>query len=183
MAFESKRLRVQLPCSSAGSLVERPVPEPICPTFRSPGPDPFCRFPTKYCFRFTNPCGIVSPDPCRYFGSPDPCLNSPNPCWNNVTEIPCGFPSPDIGTCGQISPVCIASPDPTIFNITDRILPDPEEEGAVLIRPEDLPIVKQQLEVELSQIAALRERGEQLESQLEEIRSAEQELEGRKESS
>ncbi len=107
MAFESKRLRVQLPCKKAGTLVEKePAPD------LGPGA---CGFPTQACQGLQSPAceGANSPIMCRFptdcryptlgcpgIASPTTCVYSTRVCREFATRN-CGFPTPvcnDFGT-------------------------------------------------------------------------------------
>jgi hypothetical protein len=186
MAFESKRLRVQLPCKKAGTLVEKEVdPEaarirnPECMIFGSRRfPPPInCGFPSPQPCVF---CTWVSPH-CRFFDSPIPncreefhtagCAASEALCRNHVT---CGITD----ACATGTQAC---GPPTLDPGTDPIVvdPDPEDPGAVLLRPEDLGRFRRQLQAELEGIEALEERRGEIEGQLKELASAEKALKKR----
>ncbi len=108
------------------------------------------------CFRFGSPCGWRSPYIlCR--------LGSDEPCWA----------SPEIDT--PLTPVT-----PRVFP-QDRvpIERDPEDPEVVLLRPEHLPRLRGQLQMELAQIDEIAHRKGEIESQLEELDSAEKELKKR----
>jgi uncharacterized protein YnzC (UPF0291/DUF896 family) len=68
------------------------------------------------------------------------------------------------------------SPLFTIETITPLVHPDPELQGAILIRPEHLPNVRRQMEAALEQISAIKDQGELIEGRLKEVISAEEEL-------
>jgi hypothetical protein len=182
MAFESKRLRVQLPCKKAGTLVEKEpdpearlggrIPDPECAIFAS------CRFRTPVNCGFPSPQGCVfctweSPA-CRYFESPVP------GCPNGITlEKVCA-----VVTCGVTdachfgTEVCGApTRDPGGQPIV--VDPDPENPDTLLLRPEDLGRFRRHLQAELERIEALEERRGEIEGQLKELASAEKALKKR----
>ena len=114
MAFDAKRLRVQLPCGEA-TVVQQ----------------------AKQTIQFTpTACGFVSPTICHW--------PSHQTCW-------CSFQSPPVtvtcafGTCGVSLQNCTGtiqcggSGDPT---------------GPVEIDAEHLPVLREQLEAQLAEIAA-----------------------------
>ncbi len=181
MAFESKRLRVQLPCKKAGTLVEKEpepearlggrVPDPECAIFAS------CRFRTPVNCGFPSPQGCVfctwdSPA-CRFFDSPFP------DCPGHVTiEAACHVTCGVTEACRGGTEVCGA---PTRDPGTDPIIidPDPEDPGTVLLRPEDLGRFRRHLETELERIEAFEGRRGEIEGQLKELASAEKALKKR----
>jgi hypothetical protein len=168
MAFESKRLRVQLPCKKAGTLVEKEA-EPEAARMRPLecmifGSRPFhrpinCGFPSPQCVF----CTWVSPEcqfnsACEGFRTPD-CIDSfrvPRHCPIGTRD--CGGPTIDPGT------------EPIVVD------PDPENPDTVLLRPEDLGRFRRQLQDELDRIESLEERRGQIEGQLKELDSAEKAL-------
>jgi hypothetical protein len=194
MAFESKRLRVQLPCKKAGTLVEKEadveaagIPNPECTIyascrFDSPiGCQPFlsprtCAFGTPECFGFRTPF-------CRNFDSPG-CYPYQTEVGCGRTEIACrGFVTFD---CGPVTDGCLAvtrgcGPGTWRDPFTELIVvePDPEDPGTVLLRPEDLARFRSQLQAELEQIEALEQRKGEVEGQLKELDSAEKALKKR----
>jgi hypothetical protein len=186
MAFESKRLRVQLPCKKAGTLVEKEAePEAArieCPRFVSPHavdaiPLPMCtNFPTLDC-RFDSPCGIVTKVDCGRTEVAcritDVCGRTEVRCWGPAT-FNCGITD----ACATGTQVCGA---PTFDPDPERIVvdPDPESPDTVLLRPEDLGRFRRQLQAELERIEALEERRGEIEGQLKELESAEKALKKR----
>lgn len=194
MAFESKRLRVQLPCKKAGTLVEKAtdpgatrIPTPECAIYAS------CRFDSPIgCHRFVSPrtCAFGTPEcfrfqtpQCRYYDSPV-C----NPYQTEVgcgrTELPCrGYVTFD---CGPVTEGCTivtqgcgpgswVDPTPELIVVE----PDPEDPDTVLLRPEDLGRFRRQLQAELERIEALEQRRGEVEGQLKELDSAEKALKKR----
>jgi len=107
MAFESKRLRVQLPCPKAGTVIEKgPQPDPA----PGPGETGWCEYPTQLCQNLRTAvcrdhhspitCGFPTPG-CPGVASPTTCFHTPT-C--NFGTRNCGFPSP---TCFEFaSPPC-----------------------------------------------------------------------------
>jgi hypothetical protein len=188
MAFDSKRLRVQLPCQKTGTLVEKEEEEPIAQhDWRIP--DPECAIVGSCHFRTPIACGFPSPQgcvfctwdspACRFFDSPAP------QCPNFVTiERVC----PDFRTCG-VTDACRVGTEicggPTLDPGTGRIIgdPDPENPDTLLLRPEHLGHFRRQLQAKLEQIEALEQRKGEIEGQIEELDSAEQELKKRAEES
>jgi hypothetical protein len=146
MSFEAKRLRVQLPCGEA--TVQELQAGPQCGVS--------CRFPTQVCEGGTcwfetppicqfDTCGIVTPVTCYHFASPVTCYHF-RTCYH-FTWPPCG-PSPVCHRFVSCTPRTDLELDP----------------GTIVVDPEDLPRLR-----------------EQLEAQLKEIEKAEAELEKRKE--
>jgi hypothetical protein len=132
MSFESKRLRVQLPCGDAtvreidiggGGC---PFPTDVCEGgtcwFQSP---PVCRFPTDFCAWPTDFCRYPTIIVCAYHASP----------------CPYGSPTCPFNTCGIVTPVpCRPGTDLDI---------DP---GRIVIDPEHLPLLRERLEAQLKEI-------------------------------
>ncbi len=144
MAFTSKRLRVQLPCEEAKSLVEAPE------VAQAPGQ--LCAgggFFTLHCLDF------ITPPRCPTAISPIP----PIGCHGFLS------PGPEPG-CTPLSPVFVDPRTPVI-----------RERETVLLHPDHLPHFRRQLEAELEQIEALQERKADVEGQLKELDSIEEELE------
>ena len=216
MAFESKRLRVQLPCKKAGTLIEqeRPklghtlaapqtgtagachFPTPACHGYRSPVHTLVtCGFPTPGCIGIASPvtCSVHTPA-CHGYASPPTCrvgydtpicrgfhtvcnFNSPV-CNEFASPFDCGPGNTQMcrggGTHpGEITETCGATPAERTDIPVERFSDDPE---TVLINPEHLPVLRNQLEVELEQIAGLEERKAVVEGQLKELDSVEKEL-------
>jgi hypothetical protein len=156
MSFEAKRLRVQIPCRGdsvveLGARTAIPVTETI-----------FCRVPSiPRC-----PLDSHVPECIARFGSrwpDDPTirLGTPELCRND-TEPPCGH-TPVSDWCG----------DPW-----DRIEidPDPTDESGILLKREDLPRYRSQLERELRRIDSLKERREIIAGTLDELDAVEEKL-------
>jgi hypothetical protein len=101
------------------------------------------------------------------------------------------FGSCALGTCGHRSPILVCPPasepcfgSPVVNTPEtpwDRIPIefDPEEPDVMLLRPEHLPRLRGQLQMELAQIDEVAQRKADIESQLEELDSAEKELKKR----
>jgi hypothetical protein len=139
VSFEARKLRVQLPCGEQ-TLIEPQQPQqgdilcrfPSCNFgtcgFVSPGTGT-CRFPTIACHFGSCPlgsCGFFSPQTCP-FGS-------------------CGFVSPQtchFGTCG-ITIVPTGCPGGSVD--------PPIDPGTIVIDPEHLPVLKEQLQAQLKEI-------------------------------
>jgi hypothetical protein len=202
MAFESKRLRVQLPCRKAGTLVERepdpaaaqiPNPEctinascnfnsPIaCPGFPSLQNCDFCSFDTPGCYFDTPGCYGFRTPYCRFYDSPI--------CNPYQTGVGCGLTDPcrlhATFDCGGTRNCVIATRScggPTRIDPTDELIvidPDPKDPETVLLKPEDLGRFRRQLQAELEQIEALEQRKGEVEGQLKELDSAEKALKKR----
>jgi hypothetical protein len=168
MAFDSKRLRVQLPCKKAGTLVEKePEPEaarmrPLeCRIFgsRRIRPPINCGFPSPQCaFCTWDSPNCLLGSACEGFRTPN-CIDSflvPRHCLAGTQD--CGGPTIDPGT------------EPIVVD------PDPEDPDTVLLRPEDLGRFRRQLEAELERIESLEQRRGEIEGQLKELDSAEKTL-------
>jgi hypothetical protein len=115
------------------------------------------RCPGHSCFRFGTVCPFDSCDP----GSP-------------IVGCPEG-----VSNCGP-SPF-VHTPETPWVRTRDQIVfeRDPENPDAVLLRPEHLPRLRGQLQVELAQIDEMTMRKGEIEGQLEELESAEKELKKR----
>ena len=200
MAFEAKRLRVQLPCGEAtvrDAAMLRPqdcdvFSNPNCPTIFDTCAGAGVTFPN--CAVATDPgCGITHP--CRFDSATcalDTCAFR-SPCGGSCAAgtcafDTCGFVSPGTVTCrlgscrfnscGFLSPRetiacrlqtlpeptclgdsnpggCLAGTEPTIL----------ENPGQIVVDPEQLPALREQLEAQLAEIAkaeqALKEREQQ----------------------
>jgi hypothetical protein len=173
MAFESKRLRVQLPCKKAGTLVEKEA-EPEAARMRNPE----CMIFGSRRFRPPINCGFPSPQGCVFctWVSPECQLNSA--CEG-------GFQTPNCIDSFLVPRHCLAGTQdcggPTVDPGTEPIVvdPDPENPDTVLLRPEDLGRFRRQLEAELERIEALEQRRGEIEGQLKEVDSAEKALKKR----
>jgi hypothetical protein len=198
MAFEAKRLRVQLPCGEAtvqDAAMLRPqdcdvFSNPNCPTIFDTCAGAGVTFPD--CAVATDPgCGITRP--CRFDSATcafDTCAFR-SPCGGSCAAGTCGggscgFPTPATATCrlgscqfnscGFVSPRatqtcrvptlvnclgdsdpggCLAGTDPTIL----------ENPGTIVVNPEQLTVLKAQLESQLAEVAkaeqALKQREQQ----------------------
>lgn len=148
MSFQARKLRVQLPCREKTLIEQQQVP-----------PGTFCRIPS--CNFGT--CGFVSPATCR-FGS----------CGFGTCQFAtCGFVSPQtcaFGTCGFVSPVTCQFASPCGITIDPTGCPGgsvdpPIDPGTVVVDPEHLPALREQLEARLKDIdaaeQALKEREDQ----------------------
>jgi len=152
MPFEARRLRVQLPCAGSASLVE--------------APDRVMHYLPRTVYR--SPVGVVVCPPlsiqklCFQAGS--------DPCNFHTCEGPSIVPCPTWLSCGVLSP------------FKDRpweridIDPDPNDQDAVLLHPDDLPRFRQVLEKDLEQIEVISRRQGEIEDQLGELDAAEQAL-------
>jgi hypothetical protein len=111
--------------------------------------------------------------------------------WCGARTLPWQDPTiplcPD-HSCLRFGSACLfgsCGPDSTIVNCPpaseDRIPieVDPEDPEVVLLRPEHLPRLRGQLQMELAQIDEIAHRKGEIESQLEELDSAEKELKKR----
>jgi hypothetical protein len=130
MAFEARKLRVQIPCG--------PVTLIDC----TPGATRYCYWPTQHCPIFTCDWGThltcVWDTPwCRY-GSP--CRG-----WNS-----CGFYSPVV----DVPIECIAGTSPTykITELTPNCGTTAVAEGPITVLPEHLGVLKEQLQRQLAEI-------------------------------
>lgn len=161
MSFQSRRLRVQLPCGEGGgSLVDLTERQLECNlgTIRPT----ICRGVTlPNCPDWSEVvCGFVSHH-CRTFAS-------------------CQLGSCAFHTCGFVTPVGVTPfTELTCGPTPVEIEPDPEDPSKILLHPDDLVHLKRQLEAQLDQIAALAQQKEQIEGQLEQIQSIQTELEKR----
>jgi len=202
MAFESKRLRVQLPCSKAGTVVEKEphpapapgpaegarcaFPTPACQGFRSPAcvgvrSAAVCEFPTPACYEFaTHNCGIASPL-CHDLATQVPfCHRFVSVCDRFGTPINCA-PGTVVCRAGgtdpgvEITGNCGAA-SPVEGTVEIPVEPFPEEPDTVLVHPNHLPQLRRQLEIEIEQISALEERKTEVEGQLKDLDVAEKEL-------
>lgn len=176
MAFESKRLRVQLPCQQAGTLVEKEPEQAERHDWRIPGPD--CVFFASH--RRPVFCGFPSPRPCSFCTWESPAcrfFDSPAPQCPEFVTIERVCPDFVTVTCNLGTQVCGGVSEPDIGPIMGD--PDPENPDSVLLRPEHLGHVRRHLQAKLDQIEALEQRKGEIEGQLEELDSAEQELKKR----
>ncbi|MET0557335.1 MAG: hypothetical protein ABW065_01510 [Solirubrobacterales bacterium] len=167
MSFESKRLRIQIPCLDESKVEVATRTIRTCRTFDSI-PYTFCRYPS---------------DPqCGFRSSPITCIrNHTEWCWAGTCLHGSNCGTPTILNCfPRTLPGCAdhtcpggseIDPDPKTMI---EIEPDPTRPGAVLIRPEDLPRLRDHLQSELE--GAERLQGE-VREQLEEIESIESKLE------
>lgn len=157
MSFEAKRLRVQLPCREAESVVERVHPGGT-PCGQQTGP-----FRPTICMAGTIPnCFGVSEPACGW-----------NTGWcERFSTAVCRF-----DTCGFVTPI---GGQPGCGPVTEdpreliEIVTDPEKPGAVLLDPDDLPRLREQLKAELEKLEGQRE---DLKGQLEELDSVQANLE------
>ena len=162
MSFKSKRLRVQIPCVDE-SKVEVPTRTiGTCRNFQSLPPT-FCYFPSEV--------------QCPYNSHPLTCVAHRTDCFN-ITQ--CDFVTRNCfaGTRPGCQPETrVVCPGGSEFRGDPRELievePDPENPGAVLIRPEDLPALREHLQAELEDAAQLQE---DVRGQLEELDSIESKL-------
>jgi hypothetical protein len=142
VSFQAKKLRVQLPCGDR-TVIEQ-EPQILCrfPSncnlgtcgFVSPG-TVACRFPTQWCDFGTPICGWCS------FLTPQTC---------------------PFNSCGVVTPVCrIGTIEPTGCPVGSRD-PLPIDPGTLVLDPDDLPALREQLEAQLKEIEvaerALEER-------------------------
>lgn len=164
MPFESKRLGVQLQCYSDSRVGLQMAPKTIWQTI------------------YVKPTGCATP-------TIQLCPNHSRP-WCFKVGSPCLFDS-----CGPDSPivVCPAASEPCFGSPVEDtpatpwalpqdpipIEPDPEDPEAVLLRPEHLPRLRGQLQLELAQIEEIAQGKGEIESQLEELDSVEKELKKR----
>jgi hypothetical protein len=164
MAFDAKRLRVQIPCRE-DSVVEV---EPAQPITALPG---VCRMPTVD--HRLSP--LVTPGGCWRFGSRIPV----GPGWGTGTpqqEPQCvNHNSEPPEPCGH-TPISDFCPDRHENILVD---PDPSDAGRVLLRPGDLPRLRRQLEAEMTRLDALVEHRDNLEGTLSELDSVEEKLQQR----
>jgi hypothetical protein len=99
--------------------------------------------------------------------------------WCGTRTIPWQDPTIELcpgHSCFLHNSFCLfdsCGPDSRIFIEIQR---DPEEPKVVLLRPEHLPRLRAQLQMELAQIDELALRKGEIKSQLEDLDSAEQEL-------
>ncbi|MEY2440807.1 MAG: hypothetical protein QOJ46_233 [bacterium] len=135
MAFESKRLRVQLPCGDT-TVVQKAAVQPTPPIHQT-----FNCTPTV--------CGFVTPTVCQW--------PSAQTCW-------CSFHTPPVtvtcafGTCGNTIPHCGITPNcggtPNCIGSGDPI-------GPVEIDAEHLTVLREQLESQLADIDAAQKAVEE----------------------
>ena len=192
MSFQAKRLRVQLPCGEA-TVVEQLAREQDCDVFSNPncptifdtcagggvtfpecaagsggcGETPICRFDSFTCPFETcgagSPCGVGTP--CNnQFGTP-PCgpgsiCRFGSDCGGRTVvacQQFCTFVTP---TLCDVSNPCRGGTLPDCHGATDQTFVEP---GRIVIDPEQLPVLRRQLEAQLEEIdkaeQALRERG------------------------
>ena len=171
MSFEAKRLRVQLPCQEAGSLVEAAqVTGGVCRFGTQVAPTACVGQSQVYCAEWSGPC-VWDTGPC-FAGTRPPCVNYRSGWCPGFASPPwCEFGT---DTCGPASPRVVMNPTELI-----EIEHDAENPGTVLLHPDQLPQFRAQLELEMKQIDALAERKEQIAGQIEEVDAAQQELEKR----
>ncbi|HEX2086229.1 MAG TPA: hypothetical protein VHF89_11140 [Solirubrobacteraceae bacterium] len=190
MSFQSRRLRVQLPCRESESVVDLEV-------LRNEGG--FTEPPCHWVYNTPAPChSLTCLDlPCDVgFGTP--CVDSPLP-----PACPAGFITPDVtpppcphgnislpGCHGHSRPCFPDTREPCSWDTacTDRthciwtiniVLPD--DPPGVLVDAHALPMLRAALEQRLRQIEAAELTKEHLQARLEEIGRAEQELRRRDE--
>lgn len=163
MAFEARRLRVQLPCGQA-TVQERPAllapqdcdvfSNPNCPTIFDTCAGAGVTFPECAVATDTG-CGITRP--CRFDSATcafDTCAFQ-SPCAGSCPGGSCR-----LDTCGFVSPrTCRVAVSDIGCRFGTDIAIDP---GQIVINPEQLPVLRQQLEAQLAEVAkaeqALRER-------------------------
>jgi hypothetical protein len=168
MSFESKRLRVQIPCVDE-SVVELPTRTigGICGNADTL-PRTFCQAPTKFCEYPSNP-------ECTYHTQIVTCALHRTGCFYGT---PCGFVTINncrLGTRPDCGPGSWVIDDPEKWI---EVEVDHENPGSVLMRPEDLQQLRSQLESELENSERLQ--GE-VRGQLEELDSIEGRLQERTE--
>ena len=172
MAFRSKRLRVQLPCSDPGTLVDVPAAD-----------EPGCRAPSVCLFVGTAPpppptgccLSLTSLDLCQtQYGTP-PCLNAATrPPHCHYFDSQCNlFATPDCGASGGgcyfPTGACQGFDTGTGCYAASVLVC-----RAVELTPEQLPLLRRRLEEQLEQIETEQRRAkERVEAQLEEIEAAE----------
>lgn len=188
MAFEAKRIRIQLPCGeatvqeqdvAAARQAQQPIATGTQTLCRIPsvGCGASCVFPTNPCQDFGSMCGgFASPcqrfaSPCQAFASPcgfaSPCQGFASPC--GITD-PCqGFASP----CGITDPCGIQSAcgfqsirttilTETICAGSDEPVVNP---GTIVVDQELLPVLREQLEAQLREVAAAEQAVRDLEQE------------------
>jgi hypothetical protein len=163
MSFKSKRLRVQIPCHDE-SKVELPTRTIRgCANFNSIPPT-FCYFPSE-------------PE-CVFQSRPITCVRYGSGCPHGSN---CGTPT-DVFCLPGTRPPCRTGTGPICPGGSEievdppkwiEIEPDPVNPGAVLIRPEDLPRLREHLKSELEGAEQLQE---EVRGQLEELDSIEDKL-------
>jgi hypothetical protein len=85
-------------------------------------------------------------------------------------------------SCFWITPPCVFDSGPLDDPCPGGSIPaefDPEDPGVLLLRPEHLPRLRGQLQLELARIDEIAMRKGEIESQIEELDSAEKELKKR----
>ena len=139
MSFEARKLRVQLPCGTSGSVIEE----------RAAGD---CDFPSTGCEIFTCAWGtdcinvfwttpLQGPVLCDWVSA---CGGGFGTCpANSCPNLSCTFPSPcRFGTCAPRS--CWAH--------TIVVGPGTIHEGAIVVDAEQLPMLRERLEAQLKEI-------------------------------
>jgi hypothetical protein len=168
MAFEAKRLRVQLPCGEAtvqeqaAAAQQGPVgtqqtlTQTLCaipsvgcaaschfPTHPCQDFGSLCEFPTNQCRFPTNLCAGNFQTLCQGFASP--CQGFGSPCPFNT----CGFNSP----CGgHLSVVCRFGSRPDLTETICGGSEPIENPGTIVVAPEHLPVLREQLEAQLKEV-------------------------------
>jgi hypothetical protein len=144
MSFEAKRLRVQLPCEPGGTVREIDVG---------------CPFPTDVCLGGT--CWFQTPI-CRHFVSPVTCdyVGTIVACAHFATPI-CQFPSCNFGTC-RFATCEFGTCQFGTCGIRTFVGCRPGTElevdpGTILVDPEHLPVLREQLEAQLKEIEKAEE--------------------------
>jgi hypothetical protein len=166
MSFGAKKLRVQLPCGTDGSVIEDQAGhcrvftcEPgTCEVFScafETGPLA-CQFPSAECHVGVS-CYMLS---CYMYTCPMGSCPMGSCHMGTCPNLSCGVPSCHFGTCAPAS--CRARTiAPTVECGAESVL----EERAIIVDADQLPVLRARLE-----------------AQLEEIRKAEQAVEERRES-
>lgn len=138
MSFESKRLRVQLPCEPGGTVQEielKPLQSRFC-----------CWFPTRPMCRYFHTCQWpITQYGCGHFLS--------QTCHHFQTPPVCGLPSCDFGSCEFGTPCGFGSPVGGCEPQTEI----PVDPGTILVDPEHLPMLREQLEAQLKELEKAEE--------------------------
>jgi hypothetical protein len=205
MAFRSRRLRVQLPCSAESSLVDvvaaregRECPADLVSVSAAP---------CNWVFASSPPCRDVT---CVDMVACDPPAVSEAPCRPAAVsgeppqECPAGFATPGpecpsgVSACpgGGISEEpppptdCFPTLCPDLFHTAPCREPScdffshdiivrqdaPGDTGAILVDPRALPVLRERLSQRLRQIEAVDQEKEHLRARIEEIDAAAGEL-------